>query len=84
MKRLIVQVSGAASIDRPPHLAEAFFNRQRYGGDWLLKAQRAGLEWLSRLFSAMTRICTLLCSVVFVVGPIQDEIVFDCMHASKF
>jgi hypothetical protein len=38
MKRLIVQVSGAASIDRPPHLAEAFFNRQRYGGDWLLKA----------------------------------------------
>ena len=47
--------------------------------DWLLKGQQAEM-----LFPAMIRLCTLLCLVVFVVGPVQNEIVFGCTHASNF
>ena len=54
------------------------------GRDWLLRGWLAGMECLSRLFPVMMRLCTLLCLVVFVVGPVRDEVVFGCMHASKF
>ena len=50
----------------------------------MLKGQRAGMEWLSRLFPAMIRLCTLLYLVDFVVGPVKNEIVFGYTHASKF
>jgi hypothetical protein len=42
------------------------------------------MESRSRMVRCMLKPCTQLCLIVFVVGPVRDEILFGCMHDGSF
>ena len=54
------------------------------GRDWLLWWWGTGMESRSRMVRCMLKSCTQSYLVVFIVGPVRDEILFDYMHGWEF
>ena len=59
-------------------------NNDKYGSDWLLWWEGAGIESRSRMVRCMLKLYTDSCLVVSVVGPVWDDILFGCMHGCEF
>ena len=56
----------------------------QYGRDWSQSKPRVRMARLCRTKETELSSCKWSCLVVFIVGLVRDDVMFGCMHASKF